>query len=100
MYLIRHPVSNALLFLQKDPRGEGFEGEVTEDVTLEDTTGGDNMSFLSDAEIVAFLGRSPEDPRIYCKFLSERDCVANNYDPIEEAFVEAESLTDVAAEGA
>jgi hypothetical protein len=95
MYLIRHPKTETLLFLANDPRPAGFAGEVTEEVTLEDLTGGDNMGFLTGAEINPFLGRSPEDPKQYCKFLSEKDCLANNFDPIEEAFQEAESLADV-----
>jgi hypothetical protein len=97
MYLIRHPNTETLLFLQNDPRPAGFAGEVTDDVTLEDLTGGDDMGFLSGGEINAVLGRSPEDPRQYCKFLSEKDCLANNFDPIEEPFQEAESLADVVA---
>jgi hypothetical protein len=96
MYLIRHPRTESLLFLQNDPRPAGFAGEVTEDVTLEDLTGGDNMGFLA-GEVTPFLGRSPEDPLQYCKFLSEKDCLANNFDPIEEPFQEAESLADVEA---
>ena len=95
MYLIRHPKTETLLFLESDPRPAGFAGEVTEDVTLEDLTGGDNLGFLSGGEINPFLGRSPEDPSQYCKFLSEKDCLANNFDPIEEPFQEAESLADV-----
>jgi len=53
------------------------------------------MGFLAGGEIIPFLGRSPEDPKQYCKFLSEKDCLANNFDPIEEPFQEAESLADV-----
>ena len=54
MYLIRHPKTETLLFLESDPRPAGFAGEVTEDVTLEDLTGGDNMGFLSGGEINPF----------------------------------------------
>ena len=95
MYLIRHPKSETLLFLENDPRPAGFAGEVTEDVALEDLTGGDDMGWLSGGEIDAVLGRSPDDPKQYCKFLSEKDCLANSFEPIEEAFQEAQSLADV-----
>lgn len=80
MYLVIDPITGFHIFLEQDPRGDGYDGPVEQDVKLEEADAMVSASQDATAAIPC-LGRSPQDDRHYRVFESMKQCRQAGFEP-------------------
>ena len=90
MYLVVEPLTQIYVFTEKDPRNDGYDGPVEEDIQLnEKATFGDANSDSTMA--VPCVGRSPDDPKVYTVFSSNKECRHAGFEPVATVYARYES---------
>ncbi len=90
MFLVVDPTTQFYVFTDKDPRDDGFHGDVREDVRLDEIGTVADMSL--DATVAdPCVGRSPSDPNHFKVFLSAKDCRAEGFECVAQVYGHYES---------
>ncbi len=78
-----HPITRCHVFLSEDPRQEGFEGDVQENVVLSKQPGRDDWpDGAPRPNRNLCLGQSPTNPSEYEEFRSQQDCLEAGFTPL------------------
>lgn len=85
MYLVVEPLTQIYIFTEEDPRQDGYDGPLEQDVRLDETrTVGDATSDSTVA--VPCVGRSPHDPKQYAVFQCNKDCRHSGFEPVATVY--------------
>ena len=93
MYLVVDPITNFYIFTEKDPREDGFDGPVEQDVQLDDS-GTIRGRSVDSTTAVPCLGRSPTDDKFYRVFACMKDCRNRGFEPIAGVYAKFESWSE------
>jgi hypothetical protein len=80
MFLVKD--GKTLVFLEEDPRDDGFDGEVFEGVNFEGLALEETSRWPGQPELDV-VGYSPEAPMKYKQFRSSQDCAEQGYTVVE-----------------
>lgn len=93
MYLVIDPITRVYVFVEKDPREDGYEGDVHQDVRLDEI--GTLYDRSQDSTTpVPYLGRSTSDEKHYRVFECLKDCRAGNFEPVATVYGAYETWTE------
>lgn len=83
MFLVRVPETNSLVFFERDPRKDGFRGDVVEDVTLECPENPDLYKWPDgSAWPEVCVGLSRTEPDHFRVFRSPKERSQAGYEPV------------------
>lgn len=97
MYLVVEPLTQIYIFTEEDPREDGYDGPLEQDVRLDEArTLGDSASDSTVA--VPCVGRSPDDPKQFAVFQSNKDCRQSGFRPVATIYAKYRSWREFEVE--
>jgi hypothetical protein len=88
-------LNGTLVFLATDPRNDGYTGEVTVGVALDDRTDDENLHrWLLDDQPRRILGRAFHDERQFCVFGFPEQIRNSLYEEVGQPFLEVRTLAE------
>ena len=93
MYLAHDVTINCHVFTDKNPRDDGYDGELQENVTL-DTSEGVNEWRNGTRSLDGCLGQDPEDDSHYKVFQYDKDCSNAKFHNLGTNFSSHDSWSD------
>lgn len=85
MFLVIEPMTHFYVFTDEDPRNDGYDGPVEQDVRLDEsgTIGGRSANATA---AVPCLGQDPSDPRHFKVFECTKDCRRDGFSPVASVY--------------
>ncbi len=93
MYLVIDSATRCYVFLESDPRDDGYEGDVIEGVTL-DTQVSEESGEVDATAQVPCLGRDKTKPNAFKVFSCTKDCRQAGFEPAGGVFGVFDDWTD------
>jgi len=90
MYLVIDPTTRFYIFTDQDPRNDGYDGSVRQDVRLDES---DTLNALSNDSTAAVpcLGCSPSDEKHFRVFESFKQCRLSGFEPCGNVYAKYQS---------
>jgi len=97
MFLVIDNTTRCHVFLENDPRDDGYEGDLQEGVTLE-TGAATTADEVDSTAQVPCLGRAKQDPSKFQVFSCTKDCRQAGYEPTGGVYGVFENWEEYAGE--